>query len=93
MEATGSVWMLIPTGIVLGNAFLMAFSALTGAWRAWAFLWSLELLLIIGTVWYTMRLAQQGEKGREMSRHLARRLQQPAMIASIIVVLVGAIVG
>ena len=93
MEATGSVWLLIPTAIVLGNGLLMAFYALTGAWRTWAFLWPLEPLLIVGTVWYTMRLAQQGEQGREVSRHLARRLQRPAMVASIIVVLVGAIVG
>jgi tRNA A-37 threonylcarbamoyl transferase component Bud32 len=93
MEATGSVWMLIPTGIILGNGFLLSFYATTNAWRLWIFLWPLEPLLVIGSVWYTIWLANQGERGNQVSRRLAQALKRPAIIVLGAVVVLGAIFG
>jgi serine/threonine-protein kinase len=95
MEATGSIWMLIPTGIILGNGFLFAFYALTNAWGLWAFLWPLEPLLVGGTVFITIWLANRTEKeeSSRMARHLARVLWRPTLILIALVVVVGAIFG
>jgi hypothetical protein len=93
MEATACVWLLIPVGIILGNGVLLSFYAITGLWRWWAFLWPLEPLLIIGSVLFTIWLADQGERGRQTARHLGRSLRRPALILIPIVVLLGAIVG
>jgi serine/threonine-protein kinase len=93
MEATANVWLLIPTGIILGNGILLSFYAITGLWNWWAFLWPLEPLLIIGTVLFAIWLADQGERGRQTARHLGRSLRRPALVLIPIVVLVGAIVG
>jgi hypothetical protein len=93
METTANVWLLIPTGIILGNGAILSFYAITGLWRWWAFLWPLEPLLIIGTVLFTIWLADQGERGRQTARHLGRSLRRPALVLIPIVVLLGAIVG
>jgi hypothetical protein len=93
MEATACVWLLIPVGIILGNGILLSFYAITGLWRWWAFLWPLEPLLIIGTVFFTIWLADQGERGRQTARHLGHSLRRPALVLIPIVVLLGAIVG
>ncbi len=39
-------WLLIPIGIIFGNAVLLAYSTLSGRWGDWAFLWMLEPLII-----------------------------------------------
>jgi serine/threonine-protein kinase len=93
MQATGSVWILIPTGIVLGNGYLMSFYAITGWWRLWAILWPLEVLLIVGTVLYTIRLANEWDRARQVSHRLADALRRPTLVLAIVVVLLGAIFG
>ena len=93
MEATASVWMLIPTGIIVGNGLLFSFYAITGWWRLWAILWPLEPLLIGGVILATIWLAGQGGRGRQVARHLARTAIRPLAIATPIVVVLGAIFG
>jgi tRNA A-37 threonylcarbamoyl transferase component Bud32 len=93
MEATGSIWMLIPTAIVLGNGYLMSFYALTGLWRFWAFLWPLEPLLIAGTVLYTLRLADRPNEAREVVYRIAQAPRRPTVVVAVVVMLVGMIVG
>jgi tRNA A-37 threonylcarbamoyl transferase component Bud32 len=67
MVITTSIWMLIPVSIVLGNGVLFSYSTLTGNWDHWVFLWALDLLLVIGTVFLTIWLAGH----RDFSRHLS----------------------
>ena len=93
MEATASVWLLIPTGIIVGNGILFSFYAITGWWRLWAVLWPLEPLLIGGTILFTIWLAGQGDRGRQVARHLARTTIRPLAISIPIVVVLGAIFG
>ena len=92
MEATGSVWLLIPTGIILGNGYLLTYYALTGSWEHWAFFWALEPFLIGVTIWYTLRLADR-EDGPDRVRRLAKAFELPTYVLLGIVVVVGAIVG
>ncbi len=67
MAASQSIWLLIPTGILLGNGVLFAYYTLTENWEQWLFLWPLEPLLIVGTVWLTIRLAGWGDYSRRLA--------------------------
>jgi serine/threonine protein kinase len=71
MNATGSVWMLIPVIILLGNGILLAYCTLTRNWEHWIFLWPLEVLMIGGSVSWAVWLARQGDSARRTSRLLA----------------------
>ena len=93
MEASASVWLHIPMGIILGNGLLFSFYAITGAWRWWAFLWPLEPLIIAGSVLFAIWLSGQGNRGRQIARHVARSLQRPVMVLIPIVMILGVIFG
>jgi serine/threonine protein kinase len=89
MAASGSIWMLIPVGIMLGNGIINGYCALTNDWNSWDFLWPLEPLLFIGTVWLTAWLAGRGDYTRQVSRSLGKKLGW----ASIILLIIFAVVG
>ena len=93
MDATASVWLLIPAGIIVGNGLLFTFYAITGWWRLWAILWPLEPLLLGSVILFTIWLAGKGDRGRQVARHLARTAIRPLVIAIPIVVVLGAIFG
>jgi serine/threonine protein kinase len=71
MAALGSIWLLIPTGILLGSGIIFAYSSLTGNWHHWVFLWGIEVLVIFGTVWFTAYLARSDDHIRRTGRRLA----------------------
>lgn len=85
MVITSSIWMLIPVGIVLGNGVLFSYSALTGNWDHWVFLWALDLLLVVGTVFLTIWLSGYRDFSRRLSRVLGWLLGLIAAAWSIIV--------
>ena len=70
MVAIRNIWMLIPVGIAFGTACILAIYGYTGAWRFW-YLWLLEPLLVLGTVFLTVFL---GTTRRAQARDLAQRL-------------------
>ncbi len=84
MNTSGSIWLLIPTSIVLGNGMIFSYFAFTNHWNHWAFAWPLEPLLIISAVWLTVRLAGRGDYSRRMSRFMARMLGATATVWSIL---------
>jgi hypothetical protein len=88
MAASGSIWMLIPVGIMLGNGIINGYCALSNDWDSWEFLWPLEALLLIGTVWLTVWLAGRGDYARQLSRSLGKKLGWASIILLIIFVLV-----
>jgi hypothetical protein len=92
MTASESIWVLIPTGIILGNGVLFAYYSLTGFWNHWVFLWPLEPLLIVGTVWLTIWLADREQLSRQVSRLLGWILGMMAAAWCFIVPLVSLIV-
>jgi hypothetical protein len=93
MDATGSIWLLIPAGILLGNGILFSFYAITGAWRLWIFLWPLEPLLIGAVIYATIRLAGEEEQAAEAARRFPQVVKRPAITLALLVALVGLIVG
>jgi serine/threonine protein kinase len=92
MTVSESIWVLIPTGIILGNGVLFAYYSLTGFWNHWVFLWPLEPLLIVGTVWLTIWLADREQLSRQVSRLLGWILGMMAAAWCFIVPLVSLIV-
>jgi hypothetical protein len=67
MYALNTVWLLIPSGILLGNGLIFAYCQLSGRWDHWAFLWPLEPIVIGGSIWLTFHLARD-KQSRAMVR-------------------------
>jgi serine/threonine protein kinase len=89
MTALASIWMLIPVNIILGAGLICGYCAIADDWHSWKFLWPLEALLLIGTVWLTIWLAGRGDDTRQVSRSLGQKLGW----ASIILLIICAVVG
>jgi hypothetical protein len=83
MRQTRVIWLLIPTGILLGNGFLFMYYNLTGNWHQWAFLWPLELFLIGGVIWYTVRRYAEGNVLLTSTR-LGGRLRRISLVTAVI---------
>jgi hypothetical protein len=85
MVITSSIWMLIPAGIALGNGILFSYSALTGNWDHWVFLWALDLLLVAGSVFVTIWLSGYRDSSSRLSHILGWALGLIAASCSFIV--------
>ncbi len=85
MSATGSAWLLIPAGIVLGNGIILTYCVITGNWSHWLFLWPLEPILVGGSIAVARRLAQQGESARPANRFLGWTLAATSLAFGVIV--------
>ena len=72
MRATRYIWWLIPSGIVLGNGFLFMYYTTSERWEQWAYLWPLEVFIVLGFVWRTIILAQKPNH-EEIAYKLSRR--------------------
>ncbi len=88
MHKTRVIWLLIPTGILLGNGFLLMYYNLTGNWAQWSYLWPLEIFVIMGVIWYTVNRATQGPT-EWWSQHMGGRLRRISLIASFIFTLMA----
>jgi hypothetical protein len=71
MNVAASIWMTVPTGIVIGSGVILAYSALSTRWEDWAFLWVLELIVIALSILTPMWLAGHGDWTRRASRVLS----------------------
>jgi serine/threonine protein kinase len=56
---TQTPWMLIPSIIVFGNATLLAYSAISGRWGDWFFLWMFEPLIVGFAIYLPTRLNER----------------------------------
>jgi hypothetical protein len=92
MIVARSIWMLMPVGLVWGNGLLFSYYSLSGNWQRWSALWPLEPLLIVGTVWLTIRLARHSTQPDLWARRLGFVLGAAAISWSVIVGLLGVIV-
>ena len=70
MAALAVPWLLIPAGILMGNALLFSYFALTGWWSHWTFLWPLEPLLVGLSIVAPFLLVRQGPRGNWLARRI-----------------------
>jgi serine/threonine protein kinase len=77
------VWgVMIPSGIVFGNALLLAYCAVTGRWGDWAFLWMLELLIIFASVFIPVQIGRTPGAGRIWARTFGLAMSLLVLICS-----------
>jgi len=55
--------LMIPSGIVFGNALILAYCALTGRWGDWTFLWVAELLVIWLSIFVPVQIGRIPKAG------------------------------
>ncbi|MFZ5820787.1 MAG: protein kinase domain-containing protein [Chloroflexota bacterium] len=76
-------WLLTPAIILLGNAVILAWCALTGRWQDWAFLWMLEPLTIAAAILTPLALQKRPEGGPNLTRASSLYLTLLAMFLAI----------
>jgi serine/threonine protein kinase len=60
--------LMIPSGIIFGNALILAYCSLTGRWSDWAFLWMIELLIIWISIFIPVQIGQIPKAGPVWAR-------------------------
>lgn len=85
MYVCNSIWMLIPAGIVFGNAVLFSYSSLTGNWEHWSMIWILEPWLI-GISILLPALVSNHEEHKHMIIHWGALILGGASIAASVLV-------
>jgi hypothetical protein len=68
---TNAPWLVVPTGIILGNGMILTYCTFTGNWEHWVFLWIPELALIAGLVGLVILLYWNRERAKSVTRLLA----------------------
>jgi hypothetical protein len=61
-------WLLTPAILLMGNAVLLAYSALSGRWQDWGFLWTFEPLIIAASILLPLYLNRRKSEGVRLSR-------------------------
>ncbi len=56
-------WLLTPAIIFFGNAVVLSYSALTGRWQDWVFLWMFEPMIVATAILIPMSLKKNAERG------------------------------
>ncbi len=88
MHKTRRLWLLIPTGILLGNGVLLAYYNTSGHWEHWRYLWPLEPFLVGGVIWYTFNPGVR-KNSEVWRRHLGARLRRISLIGAIVMAFVA----
>ncbi len=83
MNASGSPWMMIPIGILLGNGGIFLYCSFTDNWHHWVFLWVFEMWTIVGAVAAAIWLHRQRDRARRISRSVALAVGAIALALSL----------
>ncbi|MGC9397513.1 MAG: serine/threonine-protein kinase [Anaerolineae bacterium] len=92
MAQVESIWLLLPTTLVMGNALLMSYCTLTGKWNQWIFLWVLEVLIVATAIFVPLRLAKQSENAQKVSHSLGTLLAVVGAGFTFLMALLGMVV-
>ncbi len=83
MRSLREIWMLIPTGLVLGNAVIFGYCSITGRWSDWIFLWAFEPLLVFIVIFASVRLAEKKESAETIAHSLGGGLSALSLLYAI----------
>jgi hypothetical protein len=61
-------WLLTPAIILFGNAVVLSYSALTGRWQDWIFLWMFEPIIVAVAILVPIALKKNTEQGAFLTR-------------------------
>ena len=85
MHATGSAYLVIPLGVLLGNGFIFTYCTFTGNWRHWLFLWVFELWVIASAIVGARWLLRRSRRSHRLNRLIPLILAPMALGLSILV--------
>jgi serine/threonine-protein kinase len=85
MIARRNIWLFIPAGLLFGEAVLMGYYAVSGNWDAWAFLWPLQIFIIMAVLWYTINRAAPSARAGELAVILGRRYRRLSIIGIVLI--------
>jgi serine/threonine-protein kinase len=85
MNASGSAWMLIPIGILLGNGGIFLYCSFTDNWRHWIFLWVFEIWTVVGAIAAAIWLNRREDPTRRLNRTIALVIGAIAFALSLII--------
>ncbi|MFQ5421754.1 MAG: protein kinase [Anaerolineae bacterium] len=80
MVTRRNIWLFIPAGLLFGEAALMGYYAVTGNWDDWAFLWPLQIFVVLGVLWYTINRAAPSPRHSDLAVTLGNRVRRLAII-------------
>jgi serine/threonine-protein kinase len=86
-------WMIVPGGMVFGNAILLAYCTLTGRWGDWTFLWAFELLVIYLSIALPVRLGEIRGAGPVWARFFGAATAIAAVTLSALTIILGTLVA
>jgi serine/threonine protein kinase len=75
-----SIWLFIPAGLLFGEGVLMSYYSVTGRWDDWAFLWPLQIFIIMAVIWYTVNRASPKAQAGELAVLLGHRYRRLSII-------------
>lgn len=84
MASLRNIWLLIPSGLLLGNGVLMLFYALSGAWGLWTYLWPLEPMLVFAVIYTAVSYSNSGKDTGPIAARWAPRLLLMAIALSVV---------
>jgi hypothetical protein len=87
-----NLWLLIPAGLLFGEGLLLGYYALSERWEDWAFLWPLQVFLVMVVLWYTITRAVASAQAGELAVLWGHRLLRLA-VGIILVYLLALIIG
>jgi hypothetical protein len=87
-----NLWLLIPAGLFFGEGLLLGYYALSERWEDWAFLWPLQVFLVMVVLWYTITRAVASAQAGELAVLWGHRLLRLA-VGIILVYLLALIIG
>ena len=85
MAVSQSIWLSIPAAVVAVNGFLFTYTAFSGNWHHWAFLWIVEVWIVAATVITSSLLAQSPPNARRISHVIGWATGAAILIASVAV--------
>jgi len=81
MVSAANPWLLIPGGIALGNGLLLSYFSLTGRWDHWSYVWPLEPILVVISVYAPFLFRRSGSGVSRWLRRLGISLLLLAILA------------
>lgn len=81
--ATQQPWLLTPAILLLGNAFVLTWCALTGRWQDWSFLWMLQPLFAAASVLTPLALRKRTPAVPSLTRAVSLYLSLSALFMAL----------
>jgi serine/threonine protein kinase len=93
MISRENIWLFIPGGLLFGEAVLMSYYSVTNNWDAWAFLWPLQIFVIVAVLWYTINRAAPSPNPSELAVSLGNRFYRFSIFGIAIVSFFAVVIG